>query len=95
MNLTEDQFDEEYKPQKNHLDDNASYTGCMYETYGEELQFVWEKHQSDPTKVWTLIDGDEGQYIAAGFHRVNRWGFFITEKGWSSHEIEIKLDTIL
>ena len=35
--ITEEDFYDDFKPQLNHFDDNASFDGCMFETYGEEL----------------------------------------------------------
>jgi hypothetical protein len=32
--LTEDNFDEIYTPIQNHLDEDATFDGTMYETYG-------------------------------------------------------------
>lgn len=85
MEISEDKFYEEYKPQKNHLDDNASFDGCMYETYGEELDYVFELSKKE-NRVWTIIEGDEAICFSAGFHIVNRLGFLVTEKPWGSIE---------
>ena len=68
---------EEFKPITNHIDDNASFDGIMFETYGEEVEFV---KQQDPRCIWTYGDGDDGgSYIWNGWHFVNRIGYFITE----------------
>jgi len=73
---------EEFKPITNHLDDNASFQnendeGIMFETFGEELDFVAEQ---DPRCIWTYHHGEENStYIANGFNIVNRLGYFITE----------------
>jgi len=88
--MTEDEFLEHYKPIKNHLDDNASWDGCMFETYGKELEFV---KAYDGKHVWTLLEGDEGTYISSGFHFVNRMGYLITEVAFGLEEIEIKCET--
>jgi len=85
MIISEEKFYDEYVPQKNHLDDNASFDGCMYETYGEELEYVFELSKKE-NRVWTIIEGDEGIVFSAGFHIVNRLGFLITEKPWNSVE---------
>ncbi|CAB4121830.1 hypothetical protein UFOVP26_33 [uncultured Caudovirales phage] len=69
-------WEEKYKPIKNHLDDNASFDGIMFETYGEELAFV--KAQA-PDTIWTYGEEDDKFYIQAGWHYVNRLGYFITE----------------
>jgi hypothetical protein len=79
-NFIEIDFDEwfdTYKPILNHIDNNASFDGTMFETYGDELEFV--KSQS-PDKIWMYADGDDGGlYIWNGWGFVNRIGYFITE----------------
>ena len=81
IQLSEDEFDDQYPLVRNHLNPNASWSyddgpGCLFETYGEELEFV---RRQDPTHVWTFLDGDEdGQYLASGFHFVNRIGYLIS-----------------
>lgn len=93
MDITEDNFDEIFKPQQNHLDDNAGFNGCMYETYGEELDYVFQLAQTTK-RVWTIIEGDdETMFYAAGFHHINRLGFLVTEKEWETGVEEIQLDT--
>jgi hypothetical protein len=71
-----DDFVQTYKPIINHLDDNASFDGYMFETYGEEVEFV---KSQDPAKIWMYGDGDGGSYIWSGWGFVNRIGYFITE----------------
>lgn len=73
-----DDFIEKYKPIKNHLDDNASFGGTMFETFGDEVQHVVKIANETPKKVWTFIT-DEGDFIVSGYHLVNRNGYFITE----------------
>lgn len=71
-----------YKPIYNHLDSGASFQdetgqGIMFETYGDEYEFV--KSQS-PDKIWTYGDGDDGgSYIWSGWSFMNRIGYFITK----------------
>ena len=62
-------FIQTYKPIQNHLDLNASFEGYMFETYGEEVEFV--KIQS-PDKIWMYGDGDYVSYIWSGWGFVNR-----------------------
>jgi hypothetical protein len=76
-----DEWCEQYKPILNHIDNNASFDngegGIMFETYGDEVEFV--KSQS-PDKIWMYGDGDDGgSYIWSGWGFVNRLGYFITE----------------
>lgn len=69
-------------------------TPRMFETYGRDLEAVRAQHQKDPTKVWTLLDCDGDLYIGAGFHYVNRIGYFITEKSWEDRHFQedIRID---
>ena len=34
------EWEEKYKPIQNHIDTNASYSGAMFETFGEEVEYV-------------------------------------------------------
>jgi hypothetical protein len=81
IELSEDEFDNQYPLLTNHLNPSASWVygegpGCLFETYGEELEFV---RQQDLATVWTLVDGDDcDQYLVSGFHFVNRIGYLIS-----------------
>lgn len=81
IELTEDEFIQQYPLLTNHLNANASWAygdgpGCLFETFGPELAFV---RQQDPRTIWTLVDGDDGdQYVVSGYHLVNRIGYFIS-----------------
>lgn len=94
--LTEEQFDNKYELITNHLDNNASYNGCMFETIGEEVQFVLEMAKEN--RVVTIIEtdndpdfdydkaiecGDElplDMCYVSGMHIVNRIGYLITKE---------------
>jgi hypothetical protein len=71
-----DEWANEFKPQDNHFNGQ----GKMYETYGEEYEYVKSIH---PNFVWTYVDGDMSSLIIAGHHWVNRIGYYITENPWS------------
>jgi len=89
--ILENEFDEKFTPIKNHIDNNASFNGCMFETYGKELDFVFELSKKQ-NRVWTIIEGDnDTMYYISGFHLVNRLGFLITEKEWLE-ETDVKID---
>lgn len=66
-----------YKPIKNHFRNDPDET--MFETYGEEVEFV---QNYDPKYVWTYLDGDMSSLICAGYHYVNRLGYYISEVPW-------------
>lgn len=75
--LTEEQFDELFPLVTNHLDTNAACDGCMFETFGAELEFV---RRQDPDCIWTLMTDDEGLLcLASGYHFVNRLGYLISK----------------
>jgi hypothetical protein len=82
IELSEEEWFNTYKPIPNHIDPNASFqiedgVGYMFETYGEEVEFV-KTH--DPAYIWMYGDGDDGgSYIWNGWHIVNRIGYFVTE----------------
>ena len=87
----ENWFIETFKPQQNHLDDNASFNGWMYETYGEEIEYVFDLAKKS-NRVWTIIEGDDDTlFYASGFHYVNRLGFIVTEKEYDG-VIDIQVD---
>lgn len=76
--MTYEEWEEKYKPIQNHLVENASFEGTMFETYGKELEFL--KTQDNLT-IWTLIDNNDGepQIIENGIWWVNRIGYFVSE----------------
>jgi hypothetical protein len=81
IELSEDAFDAQYPLVSNHLNPSAGWVlgegrGCLFETYGDELDFV---RTQDPRTIWTLLDGDDGDfYLASGYHLVNRIGYLIS-----------------
>ena len=70
-----DAWDAKYQPIQNHFDGSDKF-----ETYGAELDYVLSIANSEPARVWTLVDGDDGNlYIVSGYHLVNRVNYFITK----------------
>ena len=62
-NFIEMDFDEwvaTYKPILNHIDTNASFDGTMFETYGDEVDFVKEQPEN---RIWMYGDGDNGNTL--------------------------------
>ncbi len=55
--ITEDDFYEKFNRRKNHLYKNAGFDGCLFETYGEELDYVFK--MSKMNYVVTIFEGDE------------------------------------
>ncbi|MFM7131804.1 MAG: hypothetical protein ACKO0V_20860 [bacterium] len=81
IEMTEDEFDNEFHLITNHINPWAGWAvddrgGCLFETYGPEFDYV---RRSDLSRVWTLIDGEDGDmYLVSGLHDVNRVGYLIT-----------------
>ena len=76
-----------------------SPTGCsdsdgVMETYNDpsegvnDLERVIAHNETNPKKVWTIVEGDEGMYIIAGFHYVNRNLYFISNEEWTDENEE-------
>ena len=77
--ITYNDFENKYKPITNHLDDNAPLAGCMFETYGDELDYVLSIANTEPLRVWTYVPDYEPVELIQGYHLVNRVGYIITE----------------
>jgi hypothetical protein len=82
VELTFDEWVDQYRPVVNQFDPNASFqdesgNGIMFETYGDEIDFV---KKQDHSTIWMYGSGDDGGlYIWNGWGFVNRLGYFITE----------------
>lgn len=83
IDLSFDEWCDTYKPIVNTIGDNPSFedgkVGIMFETYGDEHDFVVRTAHNNPFVVWTYLDGDNGTCIVNGYNIVNRIGYFITE----------------
>lgn len=106
IKITLDKFFEEYKPQVNHIlrakvgshiadEDIAPYAGCMYETFGEELNYINSflnkpRHLAKSFHIWTIVDGEDDMVIQSGYWLVNRLGYIITEKPWEIEDILVE-----
>jgi hypothetical protein len=97
IELTEEEWFEQFKPIPNHIDPNASFNdgeqGYMFETYGDELKYV---NSFDDNYIWTYCDGDvDGTYIFQGMRIVNRIGYFVTSvpfDGSKDYQIQVSSD---
>jgi len=92
MTITYEKFVETYKPIKNHIIQDAPYNGCMFETFGKEIDYIVKLANKPESKqyVWTLLEcADEEQYIVPGYFLINRLGYFITEIPWESENIQV------
>lgn len=90
MNIKEqaiEEWEKAFKPIENHISGDRGWNGLVFETYGDDLQFVVAQPQN---RIWTWVDTDEGSVILSGYHLVNRIGYFVTEKEWSTdHEVPV------
>ena len=85
MKQTYDDFLAKYTRKENHLDPDAGWDGCLFETFDIEVEHVCEvaNNPSTANTVWTLVEGDhETLHLIAGYHLVNRQGYFITTEPW-------------
>jgi hypothetical protein len=92
IEMTMEEWEATYKPITNHIDTNASFDGLMFETYGDEVEFV---KAQDENRIWMYGDGDDGgSYIWSGWGFVNRIGYFITEVPFPDNTtIQIKVSS--
>ena len=87
--LHEDTFYEYFKPIPRVGTMCDIWGGHGLETYGEDLEIV---RRQDPAFLWTVLDGDSGsQWIAAGFHYVNRVCYLVTEKPHNHVLVEFRV----
>ena len=100
IELTEEEWFDQFQPIPNHIDDNASFqtedgVGYMFETYDDELRFV---QSQEPNRIWTYCDGDDrGTYIFQGMRIVNRIGYFVTAvpfDGSKDYQIQISSEGV-
>lgn len=87
---TENDFEQKYTYSRNIkstvLDPNDQ--AGMLETFGEDIDLVLQVNNSTPKRVWTMIDGDNGMYLVAGFHFVNRVYYVVTNEEWQDSDEE-------
>jgi hypothetical protein len=90
-----DAWEAKYKPVKNQFaqpqgEFGDEFVEDKFETYGEELDYVRSVYDEDPRRVWTLVDGDDGNlYIVDGYHLVNRINYFVTEVPFEGKFMEV------
>ena len=101
--VNSDEFFEKYKPVYNHITSyyeegqtEGEVIGCdmMFETYGEELEYVKEVHQKDPNLIWTLCDDGEIAYIVQGMRFVNRQNYLIATVPYKEGDKSSYIDRI-
>lgn len=92
----DEKFYAKYKPIKNTLVEDAPFDGCMFETFGDEIQEVlkYARDEAKHKQVWTLVDCEGLMYLVAGYSLVNRMGYIITEEPWDSQEEQYLMDSL-
>ena len=81
VELTWDQFVDEFAPIRHPDGADVGQDGCLLETYGSELALVKARMETHPGTVWTYLDdGEGGTLIGDGYSHVNRLGYLITER---------------
>jgi hypothetical protein len=80
IKLTWEEWVAKFKPIQNPFC-SRDEDGFMFETFGEEHQFVVDKscEQNGNAYVWTQVSEDEYMGITDGYHYVNRMGYYVTE----------------
>jgi len=80
--MKEQEWLEKYIPIHDELNDTN-----LWDTKDPILKAVKSNH------VWTLCDEGGDEYIIAGFHYVNRLGYYITEVPWEDELMSIECES--
>jgi hypothetical protein len=68
-----------YKPLKTGYPEQQNFTDYVFRESDDKVQSMLK---SDPSRVWTYLQNDDGDIVlASGYHLVNREGYVITEVG--------------
>ena len=72
-----------YEFLKNPFDDNASYDGFMFESFGEERDFIKKIWDESPNRVWTISQssnekGEDLILYSNGLWLSDRIGYLIS-----------------
>jgi hypothetical protein len=86
--LKEKDFDKKYQYDELIKSESFGNDGRL-ETYGKDLIKVMAQ---DNNKIWTMVDGDNGMYLVAGYHFVNRIYYVITKEPWDSPDEEYLIE---
>jgi hypothetical protein len=77
---TIDEFDDKYTMDDT-LKSEVFEEDGTFETYGDDLTLVKRISLKDPRRVWTMIDGDDGNvWLVNGMAFVNRIQYLITKE---------------
>ena len=91
--MTFEEWEDAYQPVANILSQDASFGGLLFESYGADLAMVNAVADARPNSVWTVVDGDNGhRFLSAGYHFVNRCGYFLTANPWTDANLSDDID---
>ncbi len=86
VELTEEEFDQRFKPIPNPRD------GGFYYDTPEDEDLI--KTAAEERRLFTAVDGDNGETLLySGWHLVNRFAYVITENAWEP-DIEYYVELI-
>lgn len=90
ITLHEDAFYEYFKPYHHPDSCENIWGGLGLETYGKDYEIV---QKMDEAYLWTVLDACENndQWIAPGFHYVNRICYMVTEKPHLWIDVEFRV----
>ena len=108
--LLEDDWIEQFRPIKNHLNKNAGCVGfdpenqddgCMFETYGDELDYIKKILKGkvsgmSESNIWTWLDGDHFSPSSRGGLKLKELGCtFVKSSGdWHQDGMQLSSDLI-
>jgi len=84
----EDVFYEYFRPFRHPSAKFDIWGGYGLETFGEDLLLV---RRYAPVCVWTVIDGEQDQWIVPGYNYVNRVCYVLTELPHNQAQVEFRI----
>lgn len=88
--LHEDTFYEYFDPYRHPEAHFNIWGGIGLETFGKDIEIV---RKIEPEYLWTVVDDGEGpdQWIATGYHHVNRVCYLITRRPHNWIPVEFRI----
>lgn len=74
------EWEQTYKPQKNTISGHRGWEGLLFETHGDDWEYVATQPEEN---VWSYIDDEDGTAFATGRWSENAMGYFICEVPWT------------
>ena len=70
-------------------EDMCDFGGCMYETFGKELEYVVAQPKK---RIFTIVEAEDDRLlIISGYHIVNRFGYLIADEEWDNEYEEYEV----